>query len=203
MANLRAVQKEMTRRLLLKTALELFESKGYAATTVDDIATAAGTTRVTFYAHFPSRTDLMRALFGELNELLDRTDSTERGTTSDELVGVIRKGTRDGITAWIRQSADRWPQIQPYFNAAAEAAISDPEIRALVGQWWDEAYGDVVAGLDQAGRFEPASRRVRAELAFVQLDHLAARWTRGDWTQDREQALELLIDQWAHLLGDG
>ncbi|MER5185523.1 TetR family transcriptional regulator [Streptomyces sp. NPDC002896] len=40
MANLRAAQKEMTRRLLPSTALELFESKGYAATTVDDIASA-------------------------------------------------------------------------------------------------------------------------------------------------------------------
>ncbi len=42
---LRAAQKEMTRRLLVKTALELFEAKGYAATTIDDIANAAGTTQ--------------------------------------------------------------------------------------------------------------------------------------------------------------
>ncbi len=53
MANLRAAQKQLTRRLLLDSGLELFKSKGYAATTVDDIAKAAGTTRVTFYAYFP------------------------------------------------------------------------------------------------------------------------------------------------------
>ncbi|MFI6560745.1 TetR/AcrR family transcriptional regulator [Streptomyces sp. NPDC050534] len=48
--------------------LELFRTKGYAATKVDDIATAAGATRVTFYAsfHFPSRADLMKALIDEL-----------------------------------------------------------------------------------------------------------------------------------------
>jgi hypothetical protein len=50
---LRAAQKRMTRELLLAQALELFESKGYAATTVDDIAAAAGTTRQTFYLHSP------------------------------------------------------------------------------------------------------------------------------------------------------
>jgi AcrR family transcriptional regulator len=202
-ANLRARQKEMTRKLLLKTALELFESKGYAATTVDDIASAAGTTRVTFYAHFPSRTDQMLALFGELNELLERTSSAERGTTSGELVAVVRDGTREGITGWLRESAGRWPRIQPYLNAAREAAMNDPEIRVLVDQWWDEAYADIVDGLEQAGRFDPASRRVRAELAFVQLDHIAGRWTRRDWTADREQALELLIETWTHLLGEG
>ena len=59
MANLRVAQKEQTRQRLLDTALELFESKGYAATTIDDIAAAAGTTRVTFYAHFPSRRAIM------------------------------------------------------------------------------------------------------------------------------------------------
>jgi AcrR family transcriptional regulator len=48
MATLREVQKQQTRQLLLDTGLELFESKGYAATTIDDIAAGAGTTRTTF-----------------------------------------------------------------------------------------------------------------------------------------------------------
>jgi AcrR family transcriptional regulator len=46
MAGLREAQKEMTRRPL-STALELFNAEGYAATTIDEIAAAAGTTRVT------------------------------------------------------------------------------------------------------------------------------------------------------------
>ena len=45
----------MTRDLLLKEGLGLFEAKGYGATTIDDIAAAAGTTRTTFYMHFPSK----------------------------------------------------------------------------------------------------------------------------------------------------
>jgi AcrR family transcriptional regulator len=55
MAGRRRARKEMTRRLLLSAALERFNEKGYAATTIDEIAAAAGTTRVTFYAYFPSR----------------------------------------------------------------------------------------------------------------------------------------------------
>lgn len=202
MANLRTRQKEMTRQLLIRTSLDLFEAQGYAGTTVDDIAKAAGTTRVTFYAHFPSRADLIRALFAELNELLDRGESEERGTSSAGLVAAAATGTRDGIARWLREAADRWPDIQPYLNAAAEAAATDPEIRAIVDQWWEETYGDIVAGLDQAGRFDAGSRHVRAELAVTQLHYMASRWKSGDWPVDRALALELLIDAWTQLLGD-
>jgi AcrR family transcriptional regulator len=45
----------MTYELFLDVALELFTQKGYAATTVDNIAQAAGATRTTFYLHFASR----------------------------------------------------------------------------------------------------------------------------------------------------
>ncbi len=50
--SLRAAQKQMTHELFLAKALELFGTKGYAATTIDDLATAAGSTRTTFYLHF-------------------------------------------------------------------------------------------------------------------------------------------------------
>jgi len=86
MASLRAAQKAMTRKLLLDTALEMFQAKGYASTTIDDIAAAAGTTRATFYAHFPSRLELMKAILGELNEHLERTSSGTHGSTAPALV---------------------------------------------------------------------------------------------------------------------
>ena len=79
MANLRQLQKEMTRQRLLDKSLELFQQRGYVGTTIDDIAAEPGTTRVTFYAHFESRQDLMRALIHELNVRLEREERTARG----------------------------------------------------------------------------------------------------------------------------
>lgn len=199
--SLRAAQKEMTRRLLLTTALELFESKGYAATTIDDIANAAGTTRVTFYAHFPARIDLIRALFADLNTFLERDDAG--GWPSDPaLVAAVRSGSREAIAKWIARSARRWPKVQPYLRAVDEAAITDPGIRVLVDQWWDEAYRDIEAGLDQADRFEPTTRRTRAELAFAQLHHMATSWLRRGWQVESGDAeLAVLTDGWHVLLG--
>lgn len=214
MANLRAAQKEMTRRLLLSTALELFERRGYAGTTVDDIAKAAGTTRVTFYAYFPSRAALMKALVGELDELLGRGESAAgaaagaeaeaepHGPAAGELAAVIRGGDRDGIEAWLHATARRWPRIRPYVLAAHEAAVVEPELRGLVDQWFEEVVADIEAGLTQAGRFDPASRHMRGFLALTQLDQLARHWMRHGWDTDSAAALALLADSWTHLLGE-
>ncbi|MEU2289087.1 helix-turn-helix domain-containing protein [Streptomyces sp. NPDC013178] len=190
----------MTRRLLLSTALELFEARGYAGTTVDDIAKAAGTTRVTFYAYFPSRAALMKALVAELDELLERRDTEPQA--APDLVAVVREGGRDGIEAWLRDTSRQWPRIRPYVLAAHEAAVVDPELRELVDHWFDGVVADIEAGLEQAGRFDPASRRLRGFLALTQLDQLARRWMRHGWETDPALAFGLLADSWAHLLGE-
>ncbi|MDX6741118.1 helix-turn-helix domain-containing protein [Actinocorallia sp. A-T 12471] len=203
MANLRAAQKEMTRRRLLAKALELFDAKGYAATTVEDIAVAAGTTKVTFYAHFASRSDLMRALIGQLNEILRRAGSADGySSRSAELVAAVREGSRDGLAHWLRDSAARWPEIRPYLTSALDAAVIDPDLRGLVDEWFEEAIADIATGLDQAGRFDPETRRVRAVLAFNQLDALARRWMRRGWDVDEDRALDVLISSWTHLLAE-
>lgn len=202
MAGLREAQKKMTRRLILSTALQLFEEKGYAATTVDDIATAAGTTRVTFYAHFPSRSDLVRALIEELNETLGRSDSPTHGSTAPALVEVVADGSPAALTGWLEATARDWDTVRPYTRAASEAAVVDPELRGVVDAWLDEATADVREGLDRADRFDPGSRRLRGVLAISQLDHLARNWEPGRWDRDRDQVVALLAESWHALLGD-
>ncbi|MGI5274292.1 TetR/AcrR family transcriptional regulator [Nonomuraea sp. CA-218870] len=202
MATLRAAQKEMTRKLLLDAGLDLFGSKGYAATTVDDIASAAGTTRVTFYAYFPSKVDLMKALIAErLNAALDRLPSPEHGSTARELVAVVEDGSRERIRAWLAATSDRWDLIRPYTTTAFEAAAVDPEIRALFDAWLDEAIGDVEEGLDRAGRFPAGTRRFRSVLAITELDHVARHWKPGTWGVDREAMLDVLTESWLGSIG--
>src|SRR3954467_14704832 len=193
----------MTPRLVLATALELFESKGYAATTVDEIAAAAGTTRVTFYAYFPSRSDLMRELISELNQILQRTSSPDHGSTAGDLVAAGRDGSREAIGAWLVERSKQWDTIRPYTVAAFEAAAVDPELRALVDRWIEEVASDIEAGLDGAGRFEPATRHMRGVLAFAQLDHVARSWAQGRERSDLDGTLDVLTDSWWLLLSAG
>ncbi|KAA9156933.1 TetR/AcrR family transcriptional regulator [Amycolatopsis acidicola] len=202
MATLREAQKEMTRKLLLDSGVELFVSKGYAATTVDDIASAAGTTRVTFYAYFPSKVELMKALIAErLNDALDRVPSADHGSTANELVAVVEDGSRKRIRAWLAAISRRWDAIRPYTTAAFEAAAVDPRIRALLSEWLDEAIGDVEDGLNRAGRFPPGTRHFRSVLAITELDHVARHWTPGHWGVEREEMLDVLTESWVGSIG--
>src|SRR5512139_238056 len=57
----------ITRATVLKAALSVFSAKGYAAATLDDVASAAKVTRGAIYWHFKSKADLYNTLTGELS----------------------------------------------------------------------------------------------------------------------------------------
>ncbi|TQL44938.1 TetR family transcriptional regulator [Homoserinimonas aerilata] len=200
MANLRTAQKEQTRQRLLDTALELFESQGYAATTIDDIATAAGTTRVTFYAHFPSRRAVMSALIGDLDHILERASSPARASTAAALVDVVHSGDPARIGEWVRTQVSRWPAIRPYITSAFVAAAVEPEIRELVDAWAEEVASDIKDGLDLADRFAPASRHFRGVLAFEMLDRANMNWIINQWDHEHDPAIDVLVEAWVKLL---
>lgn len=193
MVGLRKAQKEMTRKLLLDKGLELFNSQGYAATTVDDIANAVGTTRTTFYLHFPSKGDLVRSLVETADEMLTSIDDPS-------LTDVIASNDRELIRVFLGHKFDQWADIKPYITATHQAAAVEPDIQTTIDQWFDHAIDDIEAGLNKTNRFAPETRRVRCALAFGELEFLSRRWMRLGWTVDREVALETMVDSWCHLL---
>jgi mycofactocin system transcriptional regulator len=59
-----------THAVLEAVAFELFATRGFDETTIDDIAAAAGIARRTFFRYYPSKTDLVWGDFaGELDRL--------------------------------------------------------------------------------------------------------------------------------------
>jgi AcrR family transcriptional regulator len=202
MSSLREAQKKLTRDMIVERALELFTEKGYAATTIDEIAAAAGTTRVTFYAYYPSRSDLMRDFMARVNAVLDRADEPESGSTAADLVDVVRAGELQGILAWLESRAALWPVFRPYLDVLDEAAAVDREMRTMVEEWHEEVISDLVKGMALAGRFPAETRHIRGTLAFTSLDYVATLWTRRKLEPNREHALEILADSWYHLLCD-
>ncbi|WP_271143871.1 TetR/AcrR family transcriptional regulator [Brevundimonas sp. NIBR10] len=56
-------RKQDSRDRLLAAAIERFCERGYFAVTIDDIASAAGVSRVTFYRHFTSKAALTAEVF--------------------------------------------------------------------------------------------------------------------------------------------
>lgn len=69
-----------TREKLLKAAVKVFERRGLAAATMQEIAKGAGVGRATLYRHFPSKQDVLSALvLSEAKELFAIIDNTIEG----------------------------------------------------------------------------------------------------------------------------
>ena len=135
----------------------------------------------------------MQSLVQPSNEMLTAADVPP-------LHSVVESGDRAQIRVWLERKFAQWAEIRPYVTAAHQAAASEPEIQSVLDRWFDDAIDNMAAGLDRAGRFEPASRRVRCALAFGELEFFSRRWMRLGWTVDRNISLDLMVDSWCFLL---
>jgi AcrR family transcriptional regulator len=66
----RAQKKSATKQAIQEHALRLFVEKGYDATTVDEIAAAAGVSHMTFFRYFPRKEEVVE--YDEYDPLLEQ-----------------------------------------------------------------------------------------------------------------------------------
>src|SRR6202041_4138437 len=86
----RARRGAATRESLFRAALDLFASKGFAETTVEDITEAADVGKGTFFNYFPSKDHLLLA-FSDM-QLAKLQAAVERATRSDEPMPSFLRG---------------------------------------------------------------------------------------------------------------
>src|SRR3954467_4592386 len=82
------------RAAVLRAAIELFNRKGYDATSIGDVAEELGVTKSAVYHHVPSKEHLLsQALDEALDELEAAVDSASKadGSAYDRLRGLVRR----------------------------------------------------------------------------------------------------------------
>lgn len=94
--NRRDAQKVATRTALSAAAIDLFTTKGFDETRVEDIAAAAGVTSRTFFLHFPSKE---AAAFPDHDERVAALDEALATDTSDDPLPLLRELIVLGISA--------------------------------------------------------------------------------------------------------
>jgi AcrR family transcriptional regulator len=133
------------RETILHAAAEVFAHAGYAATSVDDIAAAAGITKLIVYRHFEAKETLYRAVLEQVFErqvelFLDNVArGLQAGGTTRALLGVAREWP-DGFRLLWRHAA-REPQFSDYALHLRDVAVSAarevvaPLVRTEFAEW--------------------------------------------------------------------
>jgi AcrR family transcriptional regulator len=110
--SLRDRRKEETHRLLEETARRLFAENGFRATSIDQIAMAAGVSRTTFFRYFPSKEAVVfagqeqdAARFWELIEERPATENALRAF-EEAIVAFARENESDPVRK--QKSLDLW-----------------------------------------------------------------------------------------------
>ena len=122
---------EQRRTQLLEVAIEIFAERGFHATSMDDIAEAAGVTKPVLYQHFPSK----RALYRELLDDVDR-QLTERLVVATTGATSGRERVQAGFAAYFRYVAGNRAAFRLLFGASVR---NDPEFAAVAEATIDRA----------------------------------------------------------------
>jgi AcrR family transcriptional regulator len=119
---LRARKKRRTRETIVRVAVELFAERGYQATTLVEIADAAEIAPSTLHTYFPSKADIVFALFDAVIESARQYVVDRPGRESSAV---------DAVLAWVKEEL---PTVEaPYVEALRlipRLVDAEPELEA-------------------------------------------------------------------------
>jgi AcrR family transcriptional regulator len=99
-------RREATRSAIIKAAYRLFGDRGFAETTMDDVAAAAHVAKGAVYHHFATKEALFEAVFDQVSEeLLAEVDRIAR--TEKDALAAMSKGTQAYFAACAKDRTGR------------------------------------------------------------------------------------------------
>lgn len=160
-----------TRKALLKSALHLFEARGFHASSVSAIAQGAGVAKGGFYHHFASKEDLLVEIHDEYIQYFEAVveEALENARTpADVISALIAAGVANvhynqpGVAVFIRERRflrdDRFESVRRH--------------RRRMQRWYSDAIREGVA----SGLFRSDIDPSVASQAIVGMTALAFQW---------------------------
>ncbi|MEF2074684.1 TetR/AcrR family transcriptional regulator [Consotaella aegiceratis] len=129
----RAESRAQTRQKLIEAASMLFARTGYASSSVDAIAEAAGFTKGALYAHFPTKAAIFLAVFDQMGRNDVEALVTEIRRAKD------RPAVESLLIEWahMRSAAGLWPLTILEFSRLSEKdGASLEDLRAVLRRHW-------------------------------------------------------------------
>lgn len=141
---LRARRAEETRAALIRTATELFTTKGWAGTGMRDVARGAGVAVETLYSHYPSKRKLLDAV---VDQAVVGDDEPTAVADRPEFLAMGRGRRADRIAAAASLVTAIHRRTAPFAKLIREVAASDEEVTALLAATRGRQRQDVETGL--------------------------------------------------------
>ena len=133
---------QQTRTAIADAAVALFLQQGFAETTVEDVAAAAGVSRRTAYRHFPSKDDLV---FEHPRRWLEHFNAEVAVRPPDETWRQLCRRALVAVAELIQENADS-------VLAAYSVYATTPSLRGRNGRVQDEWYDRYVELLTPSRR---------------------------------------------------
>ncbi|MDQ3987910.1 MAG: TetR/AcrR family transcriptional regulator [Actinomycetota bacterium] len=198
----RAEQAAATRRAVLTAARELFTTRGYAATTVGQIAERAGVAVDTLYVTVGRKPALLREVF---ETALSGQDVAVPAEERDYVQAIrAAPSAREKIAIYAEAITRIAPRTAPVQLALRDAAARDSECRALDTELADRRAGNMrlfAANLRTTGELRPdLSDEEVADIVWsmTSAEYYLLLVRRRGWTPQRFG--EHLRDAWSRLL---
>jgi len=138
--SLRSEQVAQTRAALVAAGRTLFGTRGFAATSVDDIAREARVTTGALYHHFPTKAAVFEAVFEQLHaELMDASAAAAAG--AKDAIDLLAAG----FGAFLDKVLE--PEVQRIMITDAPAVLGLPRFTELDERY---AFAATVAALEAA-----------------------------------------------------
>jgi AcrR family transcriptional regulator len=119
----RRLPRAARREQILSAATHAFAAAGFANTSLDDIAEAAGVGRVILYRHFESKTDLYRSVLDRAaTRLRDSVGTDDFGEDAVPALVAAAAADPDGFRLLFRYAA-REPEFRDVTNPLAAASV--------------------------------------------------------------------------------
>jgi AcrR family transcriptional regulator len=158
-STLRSDQARGTRRALLEAATQLFADRGYSATSVEEIAAAAGVSRATVFTAVGGKPALLKAAY----DLALVGDDLPVPLVERERSIAIRQepDARRYLDLYAELAAESYGRVARVSEVVREAAGADPEARALYEKMQQERLvgaRHIVGDVEAKGGLRPGLR---------------------------------------------
>ena len=182
--SLRARTRALIRDEITARAMDLFRAHGFDATTVNQIAEAAGISPRTFFRYFPTKEDVV---IGDPPDLAAQLVATMVSRPADEPVW-------DALRETLRMRTARW-QADPELTGQIVQLVADSdELRARMRQrvmsWQDVLVPDTARRLGDTDQLAEMRASAIVAAALACLDTAFFEWQRGTDTRSLDELFD-------------